>query len=209
MPSEKEINAGAREFARVLALLSPDLLAGSGAADGVRIRADVLPASAWGSNLRGILSGAAWAKLREPVVEAALGRCQICGATPRTRRPDCHEQWAFGLRDEGEGSFIPVQHLVRLVALCPGCHAVQHVGLAGLRDQLDQVRARLARLNHWDAGAVAADLTRADQRFQLLEQVPWDLDLGVLAGQIKIAGFPDLYIPSGAREHLGHSRYRR
>lgn len=209
MPSEEEIRSGGEEFARVLALLSPDLLAGPGAADGVRLRADVLPTSAWGSNLRGILSGSAWERLRKPVIEAAGLRCQICGAKPRTRAPDCHEQWAFELRPAHDASLIPVQRLVRLVALCPGCHAVQHIGLAGLRDQMEQVRARLARLNHWDSGAVSADLRRAGQRFELLEQVPWDLDLRALSDQIEIPGFLDLYIPSSAREYLGHSRYGR
>jgi hypothetical protein len=172
----------------------------------VRLRADLLPASSWGSNLRGILTASAWDRLRRPVIEAAGGRCQICGARPRARQPDCHEQWAFALGAQDDGAAIPVQRLIRLVALCTGCHAVQHVGLAGLRDQMDQVRARLARLNHWDSGQVAADLHRAGQRFTLLEAVPWDLDLQVLAGQIEVVGFPDLYIPASARAYLGHAR---
>jgi hypothetical protein len=199
--------SGAKAFAVALAALSPDLLAGPAAPDGVRIRADLLPASAWGSNLRGILSAQEWERLRLPIIDAAGGCCEICRARPASRRPDCHEQWAFELRAIAPDEMpLPVQRLVRLVALCPGCHSVQHIGLASLRGYLDEARARLAQLNSWSAVEVAADLHRANQRFALLEVVPWDLDLQILAGQIEVKGFPDLYIPSSAREYLGHAR---
>lgn len=202
-----ERSAEAVTFAAALAALSPVLLAGPGAPDGVRIRADLLPASAWGSNLRGILTTAQWDGLRLPVCAAAAGRCQICGTARRDRRPDCHEQWSFELRslDPGEPA-IPVQRLERLVALCAGCHAIQHIGLAGLRGQMDEVRSRLARLNAWSPSQVAADISRANRRFALLEAVPWDLDLAVLAGCIEIPGFPELYIEAGAREYLPRAR---
>ena len=208
--SEEAVRSGAAAFAAELAALSPALLAGPSASDGVRLRADLLPASTWGSNLRGLLSPTQWDRLRAPVLAAAGLRCQICGAARPARRPDCHEQWIFGLEAIVPGDIpLPVQRLVRLVALCPACHEVQHVGLAGLRERLAEVRARLGQLNSWTPAQVSADLDRAARRSVLLEQVPWDLDLRTLAGQIEIPGFPDLYLDAAARERLGHADSRR
>ena len=178
----------------------PDLLAGPDASDGVRLRADALPASTWGSNLRGILSRQEWDKLRIAAAESAGNRCQICGVAPRRTRPHCHEKWVFEIV---EG--IPVQRLAALVALCTACHRVQHTGLAGLREELPLVKRQLARVNGWSLPQVVADLARAQARHHLLEQLEWDLDLRLLAGQVVIAGWPDLYIPADGRSYLGNA----
>lgn len=185
-------------------LLTVDTLAGPDAADGVVIRADLLPPSTHGSNLRGILDSRDWDRLRIPVCERANNACAICGAATmrsgRPSRPDCHEKWVF----ERVGRF-PVQRLEQLVALCPGCHEVQHSGRARVRGREQNVLNRLMRLNHWTQEQADADLERAVRRARALAAFSWNLDLTALEGQITIPGFPALLVKASARATLGNS----
>ena len=185
--------------------LTVDTLAGSGAADGVVIRSDLLPPNTHGSNLRGIFKNTKiWDALRIPVCARAQNLCEICGTetmrSGKPGRPDCHEKWVFELQGPH-----PVQRLARLIALCPACHEVQHCGLARVRGRQDHVIAHLCRLNHWTPEQARADLQRSSDRCWQLEQTQWHLDLQVLHGQIEIPGFPTLQIPADRRHELGNS----
>lgn len=193
------------------ALMDPrhSTLAGPSAADGVRIRADMLPSSTWGSNLRGVFPDD-WNRLRKPVCAAAGNACELCGAvSTRTRRdgkpyrPDCHEKWNFAL---GPGGVL-VQRLDRLVALCSDCHRVQHAGHANATGQTNLVLAQLRRVNDWSIGQARADVERAQHRWQVLNECTFDLDLAVLLGKVSLEGYPKLYIPARERDQLGNSYY--
>lgn len=184
-------------------------LAGPAAPDGVAIRADMLPSSTWGSNLRGLFPDD-WNRLRAPVCEAAGNACELCGAiSTRTRRdgkpyrPDCHEKWRFDLDENG----ALVQRLERLVALCSDCHRVQHAGHANATNQTGPMLAQLRRVNDWTIEAARADLERAQNRWLVLNNCTLDLGLSALAGQVRLDGFPSLYVPAKERDCLGNSFY--
>ncbi|WP_107661168.1 hypothetical protein [Nocardia suismassiliense] len=184
-----------------------DTLAGSTAPDGIGIRADQLPPSTHGSNLRAVVSAAVGDALRIPVCAAAGDRCEICGAESRSsgraRRPACHEKWEFEFR-EGR----PVQRLARLVALCTGCHEVQHAGYARVQRREHEVVRRLCTLNGWTAEQAHADLARADARCAALDAFSWDLDLSVLRGQLVLEEYAELMVPAEERARLGNSYFR-
>ncbi|MEU8196449.1 hypothetical protein AB0C10_21970 [Microbispora amethystogenes] len=172
-----------------------------------RLRADLLPADTWGSNLRGILPRADWDRLRIPVCESVGNRCEVCKALcfmegDRKRRPDCHELWIFESREGRD-----VQRLERLIALCPDCHRVQHIGWAQTRGEMPQVIAKLREVNRWTSNQATAEISRARRICEQRELVRWDLDLSALAGLISIDGFPDLYVPAADRRRLGNSSY--
>jgi hypothetical protein len=192
-----------------LPILPPNLdtLAGPAAPDRVVIRSDLLPPRTHGSNLRGIMSQTVWNALRFPVNDAAGGRCQICGDIPirngKQTRTDCHEKWAF----EYQGPH-PVQRLVALVALCPGCHEVQHSGRARVQGRERDVIQRLQRLNGWTYQQAIADLERSSERCRLLDTIDWNLDLRALTGRISVEGHPTLQIPAASRASLGNSYFR-
>jgi hypothetical protein len=171
-----------------------------------RLHPDLLPEQVWGSNLRGILSRSDWDALRIPVCERAGNRCEVCGdpaldpVSSQPRRPDCHELWSFEIHGDRF-----VQRLSGLIALCSSCHRCQHVGLAEIRKELEQVRTQLAKVNVWTPAEVHAALEHAHGAYQGRLGLAWDLDLTLLQGRIRIPGFPALVVPAGSREALGNS----
>lgn len=171
------------------------------AGDGVMLRADILPMSTWGSNLRGLLRPSTWDRLRCAVADAADNRCEVCGnqslgPKQRMQRPDCHEVWIF----EREGSQF-TQRLDRLIALCKLCHNVQHVGRGFTEDAL-QI---LQNLNSWSTAEAMKDIDRAKARFKLMGNLEFNLDLTVLASTVELRDSPDLKLPSEARGFFGNS----
>ena len=174
---------------------------------GVRIRCDALPPATWGSNVRALARTSAepgvWDRLRFMTGDAALNVCEACGTAPasadgRRRRPDCHEKWTFDMTGA-----TPVQRLVRLVALCPACHEVQHLGRTTALGRRPIVMLTLMRVNQWERVDAVADVIRADYRFGLLSEHAFDLDLRALTGHLVWSGRPDLYWPASERVELG------
>lgn len=89
-----------------------------------RLTVDLVPRSQWGANLAQALKGARWDTLRKETYRRAGGRCEVCGGVGSRHPLEAHEVWEY---DEESG----IQRLVRLIALCPACHEVQHIGRAG------------------------------------------------------------------------------
>ncbi len=170
---------------------------------GIRLRADMLPPTVWGSNIRAMALTAGpklWDALRFPVCAAAKNLCESCGnPAPNNRRPDCHERWEFTTTGP-----TPVQRLRRLVALCPTCHEVQHIGLANIKGRIGDVQATLMRINNWTAREAKQDLQRAEHRYQAIKEIEFDLDLSVLKGQLVWPGNDDLYWSATDRAELGN-----
>lgn len=156
------------------------------------LRADLLPPSTHGSNLRSLLPATRWKALCAPVRDAAGQVCEVCGATG-TRALDVHERWVFG------GG---AQRLERLAALCPACHETQHIGRAGLLGRGEDVLSHLQKVNGWTRRQAVTDVVRAQMRFEALGERTFDLDLRALAGRIEIKGHPTLVIPAAERESL-------
>lgn len=175
-----------------------------------RLLPDLLPEQVWGSNLRGILTRDEWDRLRIPVCERAGNRCEVCGdaahdpTSGRPRRPDCHELWSFEIHGDRF-----VQRLAGMIALCLRCHSCQHVGLAEIRGELALVRTQLAKVNNWNPTEIQTALDRAYGTYLGRLGLAWDLDLTILRGQIRIPGFPNLFVPASSREALGNSFRQR
>lgn len=184
--------------------ITVDTLAGPQSPDGVVIRSDLLPPGTHGSNLRGIVDRRVWDALRLPICATAGNRCEICGdeviRNGRPGRPDCHEKWVFEFPGQR-----PTQRLRRLIALCPGCHQVQHSGLARVKGLEHEVVERLCRLNRWSRSRAESDLDRSSDRCRYLDRFDWDLDLSALSDRLVIHGYPAMRIPAADRARLGNS----
>lgn len=75
-----------------------------------------------------------------------------------------------------------MQTLVGMTALCPACHEVKHIGVAGVRGRREQAKAHLAHVNWWTTAATDADVTSAFELWRRRSQHQRDLGLSMLAG---------------------------
>ena len=140
---------------------------------GTRLTVELVPSTCWWSNVRTHVAPEAWERLRRATAAAAGNRCEICGGRGRRHPVECHEVWEY---DDTR----MVQRLVRLIALCPGCHEVKHVGLAEMRGRRGAALAHLARVNGWSVADADAYIEAAFEQWASRSRHEWILDCTVL-----------------------------
>ncbi len=128
---------------------------------------ELVPRTSWYRNVRSHVSRAEWEQLRSVTFASSGGACEICGARSRL---ECHEVWHYD--DERH-----IQKLLRLIALCPACHEVKHIGLAGARGRSREAVAHLARVNGWSHGDARHYLEACFELWSARSNHPWSLDL--------------------------------
>jgi hypothetical protein len=138
-----------------------------------RLTIELVPQSCWFSNVRDQVSPSDWDRIRKQVYEAANRRCEVCGGRGPRHPVECHEVWEY---DEAAG----VQRLTRMTALCPACHEVKHIGLAGIRGRADIARAHLAEVNGWSAETAEQYVEEAFATWQARSTRAWSLDISGL-----------------------------
>ncbi len=83
-----------------------------------------------------------WDVIRKEVYKRAGNLCEVCGGKGWKHPVEAHELWAFNLE-------IKEQYLIRFVALCPMCHRLQHMGLAGIHNKSKLLNG-VALANHYN-----------------------------------------------------------
>ncbi len=103
---------------------------------------ELVPSTCWFKNVRSQVSAADWDKLKKLTARAAGYRCEICGGRGPKWPVEAHEVWDYNDRTH-------MQTLTGLIALCPDCHSVKHIGLAVSRGREQPTLEHLARVNGW------------------------------------------------------------
>lgn len=141
-----------------------------------KLNFELVPDSCWYSNLRSLLSPAQWDAVRKRAYARAGGRCMICGAP--SKRLDAHEEWEY---DEVNA----VQRLKRIVAVCPACHDVIHIGRTQLKGDARAAEEHFIKVNGCTYAQMRAALGRANEDHRRRNFVPeWKLDISALADYI-------------------------
>lgn len=143
----------------------------------MKLTIELVPRTAWSDNLRSNLSKSKWDKIRRKCYAAAEYKCEICGGVGRKHPVECHEKWDFG-----DGKI----KLIGLIALCPSCHEVKHIGLAGMKGRGDIAMRHFMKVN----GVTAEVATRYIQEAFALyhkrsERTEWELDFSYLDEYLK------------------------
>jgi len=105
----------------------------------MKLNIELVPETAWYSNLRTVLVASGWNKIRQQVLVRANGHCEVCDA--EAKRLECHEIWKY---DDA----TLVQSLYDVKALCRNCHRIKHFGLSLLKSQKGQVNIQTLE-NHF------------------------------------------------------------
>lgn len=138
-----------------------------------KLTVELVPVGQWEDNLRSHLKRSEWDDLRNACYKRADSKCEICGGVGRKHPVECHEIWDYN--DETR-----VQKLTGLIALCPGCHEVKHIGLASMRGRLQVAINRLAKVNEWPIELADEYTLRQFQIHHIRSQMKWSLDLSWL-----------------------------
>jgi hypothetical protein len=139
-------------------------------APAAQLTVELVPKTSWYNNVRALVDGPTWGRIRRQVWRQANYRCEICGERGPEHPVECHEVWRY---DDRTG----VQTLVRMIALCPDCHQVKHFGLAEVKGEGARARAHLARVNGWTLEQADAYLAEAFRVWAQRGQASWTLDL--------------------------------
>jgi hypothetical protein len=135
-----------------------------------RLTVELVPKTSWYHNVRALVDELGWDRIRRQVYRQADYRCEVCGGRGPEHPVECHEVWRY---DDP----TRVQLLVRMIALCPDCHQVKHLGLANVQGRGAQARAHLARVNGWTLAQADAYIAEAFQVWAQRSGGPWTLDL--------------------------------
>ncbi len=138
-----------------------------------RLSIELVPQTCWFSNVRSEISPEDWDRLRKTTTHNAGSRCQICGGRGPKWPVECHEIWDYD--DEHH-----VQTLLGLIALCPACHEVKHMGLANIRGRGSIAARHLAKVNGWAPQETERYITDQFAVWERRSAFQWTLDMSWL-----------------------------
>lgn len=130
---------------------------------------DLVPNSAWFSNLRSEVTKSEWELVKKATFEPASHRCQACGGKGRKHPVECHERWHYDAATK-------VQTLIGTIALCPSCHEATHFGLARVRGRDDEALQHLMHVNGWTESAARQHVRDAMDTWKRRSEIKWRLD---------------------------------
>jgi len=134
-----------------------------------RLFVDLVPNTAWFSNLRSELTVPEWASVKTKTFRAANYVCEVCGGRGPDHPVECHERWAY-IED------VHLQILDKTIALCPACHEATHFGLARVKGREQEARDQLMRVNRWTHDQVAQHVRLAMADYERRSSMKWRLD---------------------------------
>lgn len=143
----------------------------------LKLTIELIPTTAWDNNLRSYLTGRQWDKVRKKCYAEADHKCEICGGQDPYRLAkghspvDCHERWSF---ENGEVK------LYGLIALCPNCHEVKHIGLAEARGNFNRALQHFMRVNGLNQTDAMHHIKDAAHLWKKRNEGHWDLNVDYL-----------------------------
>jgi hypothetical protein len=143
--------------------------------DEIPLTIELVPSTAWWTNVRSNVSKKDWEKCKSFVRARSGDKCEVCGGRGPKWPVECHEIWDYSLR---EG--IPTQVLIGLIALCPDCHEVKHLGRAIRVGRGPKAVAHLAKVNQWTIEEAEWYAHTAFDHWEHLSEYHWTLDITYL-----------------------------
>lgn len=139
----------------------------------VKLSIELVPRTSWFKNLRQELSSGEWDVVRRECYKAAGYRCEICGGVGGKHPVECHERWSYCDKRK-------VQTLNGVIALCPDCHMVKHIGLANIRGLGDKAVRHLASVNSWSIAKAERYVERQFEVHMQRSNYSWEVDMSWL-----------------------------
>lgn len=138
-----------------------------------KLTIELVPKTSHYKNLRSELDVPHWNKLRKETYRKAGYRCEICGGKGNKWPVECHEVWTY---DEEK----KIQKLERLIALCPACHEVKHLGRAQKTGNYKSAIEHLKKVNSWTDKQVSAYVEQVKKDYLRKSLIDWKLDISFI-----------------------------
>lgn len=135
-----------------------------------KLSIELVPKPLWYINLRSALTPSQWDTLRKACYKRAGHKCEICGGKGQKWPVECHEIWEYD-------DIACVQTLVGLIALCPDCHQVKHIGFAEQNGKLKEAMNHLAKVNQWPEVITREYVIEQFALWKKRSQFSWKCDL--------------------------------
>ena len=136
----------------------------------VKLEINLIPKSSFFTNVRSTVSENEWDRLRRTCYQKANYRCEIFNGIGPTHAVECHEIWEYDTATK-------IQKLVKLIALCPACHEVNHIGLAEIRGRLEPALNHLMKVNNWTKEQAIKHHKEAFILWNERNKIQWALNL--------------------------------
>lgn len=135
---------------------------------------ELVPRSSWFDNVRSIVSSKQWDIIRHKVYSEAYNLCQICGGVGPKHPVECHEIWSYNDKKN-------IQKLEGMIALCPKCHMVKHIGFAQLQNKGEQAIAHFMKINKLTRVQANAYIEKAFATWDARSKCTWSVDISHLS----------------------------
>ena len=139
----------------------------------MKLTIELVPKNLWGKNLRSLVPKEKWDTLRRGCYKKARYICEVCGGLGDEWPVECHEIWKYNDKTH-------VQRLAGLIALCPACHEVKHIGRSRAVGKGEEAFAHLGKVNGWRAARTRDYVDQAFLDWRNRSRHEWQLDLSWL-----------------------------
>ena len=139
----------------------------------LKLTIELVPSSSWFNNVRAVLTRKQWDVLRKQVYTQAWDTCQICGGVGPKHPVECHEIWHY---DDNK----LIQTLVGMIALCPNCHMVKHIGYAEVSGRFALAVKHLMKINKLTKAEAGKVISEAFSKWVERSKKSWTVDISQL-----------------------------
>jgi len=139
----------------------------------MKLTIELVPRTSWGNNLRSAMTPKQWRALSGMVCDRAYNVCEVCGGVGPNHPVECHEIWEYNDRNH-------TQKLTGMVALCPDCHMVKHIGYARVQGKYEIALKHFMKVNGLKRKAAEDHVKAAFQIWRERNKNDWTLNISLL-----------------------------
>lgn len=140
----------------------------------MKLTIELVPQTSWFSNVRSEVTQTQWDVIRKSVYSKAYDICEICGGVGPKHPVECHEIWSYDDQEK-------LRKLEGMIALCPSCHMVKHMGFAQIQNKGEQAIKHFMRVNKLTRAQARAYIDEAFQTWEKRSQYVWTVDISHLS----------------------------
>lgn len=143
----------------------------------MKLTIELVPKTCHFKNVRSEVTTQSWDKLRKECYAKAGHLCEICGGRGSAHPVECHEIWHYDDKNH-------IQKLTGLIALCPACHEVKHMGLAQIKGHYERAVNHFAEVNGFTIQEAKEHIFSAFAKYAERSEFQWKLDISWLNEQL-------------------------